>query len=265
MTAAPALAAVDTATGEVTQLPTPSTVALPNASTSIGQIAGALAKAQGSMRHAIKDSDNSHFKSKYADLASVMTACREHLAENGIAVVQRPLATTDPGVLLQTILLHDSGEWLADDGMYLPASKLDAHGYGSAMTYARRYGLASLVGVAQDDDDGNAAATATTGQARQSAPRAAAPAKLAKAQTDQLVAKLVEGGMTKATATASAKTITPEQFDRAMAKAQKLIDEQAGTAAEAGQVEPCNTCEGAGTIDGDTPCSVCQGTGEVAT
>lgn len=253
MTAA-TITTLDTSTGELTAVPAPPS-GLPTSSPTIGKIAGALAKAQGAMRHALKEADNTHFKSKYADLASVIDAARPALSENGIAVVQRDLPTEAPGVIVQTVLLHESGEWIADEGVYVPASKLDAHGYGSARTYARRYGLASVVGVAQEDDDGNAAA--------KSAPKNAtrAPEPLTKEQADALVAKLVEGGMSKATATANAKKVTPASFDKAMTKAQQLVDERAEAAAS---TETCATCAGTGQAADDSACNVCAGMGEVA-
>lgn len=121
----------------------------------LGALAKALAKAQGSMRSASKDAVNPHFKSKYADLASVWEACRDALAANNLAVVQR--VQSDPrGVTVSTMLLHESGAQLSDS-CWVPVSKPDAQGYGSAITYARRYSLAAMVGVAPEDDDGNAA------------------------------------------------------------------------------------------------------------
>lgn len=204
----------------------------PMQTTTLGQFAAAMAKAQGQMRHAIKDSVNPHFKNNYADLASVIDASRHALAANGIAVIQRPLAA-DKGVCIQTMLVHgESGEFIADAGLYLPASKQDAQGYGSAMTYARRYGLAALVGVAQDDDDGNgAAATAPKAAA---APKAkAAPKKLTKAQADKLRAMLAEAEVPEDRITGAIEATKPEQFDRAVARAQEMIDERNAAVAEA--------------------------------
>lgn len=130
-------------------------------SESIAALAAALAKAQGSIEAAKKDSENPHFKSKYADLASVWAACREALSVNNVAVVQAPGECADGRVWLTTILMHSSGEWLSEP-LSIPLAKVDAHGFGSALTYARRYALAAMVGVAPDDDDGNAAASAGT-------------------------------------------------------------------------------------------------------
>jgi hypothetical protein len=122
----------------------------------INELAAALAKAQGQIQGAVKDSTNPAFKSRYADLASVWDACRVALSANGLAVVQGP-ALADRGVSVTTRLLHSSGQW-AESTLILPMDKATAQGAGSAITYARRYALAAMVGVApDDDDDGNAA------------------------------------------------------------------------------------------------------------
>lgn len=138
-----------------------------NQSTEINELAAALAKAQGKISHAAKDNVNPHFKSKYADLASVLDACRDPLSQNGIAVSQLP-AKQDGSWVLITRLIHSSGQWIQGEVPIL-SSKQDAQGFGSGMTYARRYGLASVVGIAQDDDDGNAASQPVQRQAPQQA------------------------------------------------------------------------------------------------
>lgn len=120
-------------------------------------IAAALAKAQAEMGKALKDSRNPHFNSKYADLASVMDACLPALNKHGIAVIQ-PFVTDDiNGRSVKTILIHESGETL-ECAVPLIFGKNDMQGLGSAMTYARRYGLMTMAGIAPEDDDGNAAA-----------------------------------------------------------------------------------------------------------
>lgn len=124
-------------------------------STSIAALAAALAKAQGEMEGAAKGNINPHFKSKYADLASVWEACREPLSKNGLAILQ-PVSAVGPSVTVTTILAHSSGEWL-EESLTMTAQKNDPQGVGSAITYGRRYGLASMVGIAPEDDDGNAA------------------------------------------------------------------------------------------------------------
>ena len=122
--------------------------------TEINEIAAALAKAQTEMVGAKKDTNNPFFKSKYADLASVMAACLPALNKNGIAVVQ---PVTEAAV--ETLLVHSSGQYLKCS-VPLRVSKDDMQGLGSAITYARRYGLMSMAGVSPEDDDGNAATKA---------------------------------------------------------------------------------------------------------
>lgn len=149
---------------------------------SIAKLAEALAKAQGMMKPATKDSKNPHFNSKYADLASVMEACREPLSKNGLAVLQR-VSTVPEGVKLTTMLVHSSGEWVRDRAVF-PVQQRTAQGLGSAITYARRYALAALVGVAAEDDDGNAASGRDAAeQPRQE--QKAKPAKKAESKPEE--------------------------------------------------------------------------------
>tara|TARA_B100000530_G_C15935213_1_gene478762 strand:+ start:6647 stop:7333 length:687 start_codon:yes stop_codon:yes gene_type:complete len=123
-------------------------------------IATALAKAQLQMGKAKEKSSNPHFKSKYANLASVMDACMEALNSNGIAVIQPIETETENGLSVTTVFIHgESGESLHNH-VPLVVSKNDMQGYGSAITYARRYGLMMMAGLATEDDDGNAAVVA---------------------------------------------------------------------------------------------------------
>ena len=122
-------------------------------------IATALASAQMNMGKALKQANNPHFRSKYADLGNVMDACLPALNEAGIALIQ-PTGEDDHGRYVETILIHgESGESLTCR-VPLIVSKNDMQGYGSAVTYARRYGLMAMAGIAPEDDDGNAAAKA---------------------------------------------------------------------------------------------------------
>ena len=131
-----------------------------NKSESIAGLAAALAKAQGAMKGALKDSANPFFKSRYADLASVVEAIRAAFSANGLSYIQTVEPSDKDEVRVETTLLHSSGEWISCGILSLPVSKVDAQGYGSALTYARRYSLSAAVGVAPEDDDGNAASLA---------------------------------------------------------------------------------------------------------
>jgi len=126
-------------------------------SESIAALSKALTQVQGSVEGAVKGKVNPAFKSKYADLTSVWEACREPLVMNGLSVVQFPGEMIDNRMTLTTQLSHESGEWMRCT-LSIPLTKADAQGYGSAVTYARRYALAAVVGVCPEDDDGNAAA-----------------------------------------------------------------------------------------------------------
>lgn len=138
----------------------------------IGELAKALSKAQGEMTFAVRDSLNPHFRSKYADLASVIDAIRKPLSDNGLSFVQSTyMADGMPGV--KTLLLHTSGQWISSSCVIKP-SKMDPQGMGSALTYARRYALSAIVGIAQDDDDANAA-TASKPKTTTSVPKKSAP------------------------------------------------------------------------------------------
>ena len=149
----------------------------------INEIAAALSKAQGAMRPAIKDAQNPHFRSRYADLAANVEAARTPLAANGLAVIQEA-TTTERGVAVATRLLHSSGQWIQFDPITVPMTKQDAHGVGSAVTYARRYALGAALGLVADDDDGTAAVNGSRQQTRPVAvppPTTSEPAKVATA------------------------------------------------------------------------------------
>lgn len=132
-------------------------------SDNIDKLCAALVAAQSEMHDAKKDAVNPHFKSKYADLASVREAVREPLAKHGLAVVQMmaPRSSVDGGTgeivgeggALRTVLLHVSGQWIAGEHQIV-GDWANPQKIGSAITYARRYGLAAICGIAQDDDDG---------------------------------------------------------------------------------------------------------------
>jgi len=125
-------------------------------SETIDQLATALSIAQGQIEDATKSSKNDFYKSKYADLASVRAAVRQPFADNGLSVVQFP-RTVPGGVEVETMLLHSSGEFMAET-LFMPV-KHEPHPIGSGISYARRYALMSIANLAADDDDGNAAQT----------------------------------------------------------------------------------------------------------
>lgn len=121
-------------------------------SQTLGAIAKALAKAQGELQNASKDAVNPHFKNRYATLASVREAITPAFTKNGLAISQLNEPHGDAGVCVVTLLMHESGEWIRSR-LFVPASKRDAQGFGSALSYARRYALAAIANIATDDDD----------------------------------------------------------------------------------------------------------------
>jgi len=131
----------------------------------IDKIFPALIRAVAKMESARKDSTNPHFNSKYADLTSIMDAAKEPLAAEGMAVIQ-PITTADGTVCVATVLIHDSGQWIASK-LQLTPRDVSPQAAGSAMTYARRYGLGGILGMTAEDDDGNAASGAGSKQAAQ--------------------------------------------------------------------------------------------------
>jgi hypothetical protein len=141
-------------------------------------IATALVKAQKAFGPALKTSTNPHFRSRYADLSACVEAVIEGLNGAGIALIQRTSEDLT-GVTVETVFIHESGEMLECGKLHVPASKQDPQGYGSALTYARRYSLMAACGIAPEDDDGNAAT------------RKAAPAVPTPDITDHLLA--IEG------------------------------------------------------------------------
>lgn len=119
----------------------------------------AMAKAFPQIEAATKDKTNPHFKSKYADLSTVVEAIKPALCAHGLFFAQAT-HEQEGGVCVETIVCHESGEQMSFGRLFVPASKQDAQGYGSALTYARRYSLMAAFGVPAEDDDGNAAAKA---------------------------------------------------------------------------------------------------------
>jgi hypothetical protein len=177
----------------------------------------------------MKDAENPHFRSSYATLASVIDVVRAPLAKHGLAFVQ----TTEPserGITVITELLHESGEWLSSK-LHLPVTKPDAQGYGSAISYARRYALMGVCGVASADEDDDAErAVAGSDRAERPAekpkPRPAEVTTVANAGDEEETTAILEGLLNVKTATdlqklairanagKRAKRFTPEQYKR---------------------------------------------------
>lgn len=142
------------------------------------EIAAALVKAQKAFGPALKTSTNPAFRSKYAKLENCIEAVIDALNDNGIVLMQ-PTHLCEDGVIVETMFLHESGEQISNGKLHVPATKHDAQGYGSALTYARRYSLLAACGIAAEDDDGEAASKSKAAPAKP----VATPAPAAKAPT----------------------------------------------------------------------------------
>ena len=169
-----------------------------------GTLTLALSKVQSQLRPAIENSKKPFFKSSYADLGSVWDSVRKLLSDNELAIIQMP---TDVGGVT-TILSHSSGEFISST-MYIP-SKEDAHGVGSAISYARRYALASVVGVVTGDDDGNGAVKGTPNVSKKSISKP----KLTDAQYNGMVKAIGEGKGSVVEQKMGGYTMTKTQQDK---------------------------------------------------
>ncbi len=118
------------------------------------QVAAALVKAQKEFGPALKTSTNPHFRTKYADLSACIEAVVDGLNNNGIFLMQLTDEHPD-GIKIQTVFIHESGEQISSGWLFVPAAKADPQGFGSALTYARRYSLMAACGIAPEDDDAN--------------------------------------------------------------------------------------------------------------
>lgn len=123
-----------------------------NKSESINEIAKALADFQAEVKDPTKDKKNTYLESKYVSLDGVLQAVRPVLAKHGLSIMQIP-TSDDVAVTVTTLLMHISGQYIESDAFKVPLTKKDAQGTGSALTYARRYSLSAVLGIAWDEDD----------------------------------------------------------------------------------------------------------------
>lgn len=173
-------------------------------------IATALVKAQQAFGPALKTATNPHLKSKYANLSDCIEAVIGALNANGIAMVQKTHEVNPDGVTVETIFMHESGEQISSGMLYVPAPKKDPQGYGSALTYARRYSLMAACGIAPEDDDGHAASQPRKAQQQQ-------PEKQQHPQqpalVDQIRAAVAKGGKATEKAAAHLAALTQHDLD----------------------------------------------------
>lgn len=149
----------------------------------MNKIAAAFIKAKREFNPALKDKTNPAFRSKYADLGACIEAVDDALLNNGIAVYQET-SEDATGVTVETVFLHESGETIRCGKLHVPAAKQDPQGYGSALTYARRYSLMAACGIAPEDDDGNAASAPRQAPQPVAKPVAKAPPAMSDSELD---------------------------------------------------------------------------------
>lgn len=170
-------------------------------SESIAKIAAALVAISAEIENPHKNATNPHFRNRYADLAEIVNTARPITSKHGIAVVQSP-GMEDGMLTVDTLILHTSGEWIRGRAAS-PLQKSDPQGVGSATTYLRRYSLAGMLGLAQEDDDGEGAVLRDSGAQQSQSNGRADPHE-----------KLMPFGKTKGTRLGD---LSPEQLESARA------------------------------------------------
>ncbi len=193
----------------------------PTQSEQIGDLAKALATAQGELEFAIKDSQNPHFRNTYASLASVIEAVRPVFSKHGLSVSQDPVSGDDGSVGVATTLMHASGQWKRSVLACKPP-KAGPQDIGSVITYFRRYAMAAVAGIAQDDDDAETSHGRSRTEAREAPqPKQQAASNVAK----QMLAELKAAGYDTA---AKVGTLYQEVLSKARPESdeerQKVID-----------------------------------------
>jgi hypothetical protein len=184
------------------------------------KIASAFVKAQKEFGPALKTSTNPHFKNRYADLSACIEAVIDALNNNGIGLIQMT-HECDSGVIVETVFVHESGETLSAGKLHVPASKSDAQGYGSSLTYCRRYSLMAACGIAPEDDDGEAARKAPT----QRKPTQADTQKVFDAFRDSIEAAYNRKQLTAIWDLVKPSTLTADQKNELLALIKTRVEE----------------------------------------
>ena len=197
----------------------------------MSHVYAAFVKAQRAFGPALKAHTNPVYRSKYADLSACIEAVIDGLHEAGFALVQRT-EERENGAVVETVFLHESGEEISGGKLYVPATKPDAHGYGSALTYARRYSLLAACGLAPEDDDANKATGQGKSEPRQVTPTrqpsAAPQGTVTAAQAEEIEALLIQVGgdqikLLDHLGVARYADIPAASYDRVMASLRKKV------------------------------------------
>lgn len=201
-------------------------------------IASAYVAAFAEIEGAVKDAKNPHLKSKYADLPSVIAAIKPALIKHGLAFTQ-PCEPSPNGVTVRTVLHHGTGETLDLGGLFVPANKQDAQGFGSALTYARRYSLLSAFGVPTEDDDGHSASASMNRAAEPPVTPNANAQMMPDEEYKRLTGKMKAADVSEATlqkkyGVTDLRALNQTQFADAIKRLDTTIAEKSKTPAPAG-------------------------------
>lgn len=184
-------------------------------------IYAAFVKAQKGFAPALKTSTNPHFKSRYADLAACVEAVIDALNDNGIGLIQKT-HQDERGVTVETMFVHESGESMTGGVLHVPAAKQDPQGYGSALSYARRYSLMAACGIAPEDDDGNAASKAPAAKQK--------PAATKPVDIEPWVAKMLAANSSKELAKVAQDAWEATQDELIMTEHSRILAERKAAA-----------------------------------
>lgn len=198
--------------------------AIPLGSPLLNELFSSLAKAQAAMLPAFKTSDNPFFKSKYADFAEIVHASRPALTAHGLSVMQRIILLADGSEALHSVLGHSSGQYI-DSVMRIRPAKNDVQALGSYITYLKRYAYAALIGVATEDDDGEAAMARTHEQGSNTANDSNNDNKIDREQLTSLLklisslpnATVLENNIKKFNSVTDFKDLKQSQFEKVIA------------------------------------------------
>ena len=204
-----------------------------NKSESITNLAKALASFQNEVQNPKNTADNPFFKSKYAPLNDVLNLVRPLLSKHGLSVLQSP-SGNGADIIISSILMHSSGEWIEPDPLVLKADKATAQGAGSAITYGRRYSISAMLGISsEDDDDGNHATQPKGQQPPPQAPNKPTTTKLSDKQVNRAYAIAKDSNITPIEVQAWAKAKFKKSVIEDLTKAEydtlcKALEEKKG-------------------------------------
>lgn len=183
-----------------------------NKSESIKNIAMALCKFQAEVENPKKTADNPFFKSKYTPLEDIVSAVKPKMGEHGLSYMQS-CSGDGTNIIVTTLLMHSSGEWIESDPLVLRADKATAQGAGSAITYARRYALSAVLGIASEEDDDGNHATGNSKNESKNLSEAQVKRLWAIAKSHKVTSEQVKKAIMKDYGKTEAATLTKKEYD----------------------------------------------------